>query len=462
MHRLRAQCGISLVVKHEFSKLGSGVRFSHPAYERSELETVADSHPALRKESGMWRLVKNPLSTYIPHVSRISLLAQIVFVIVIVGGLVLLIERNGTSPAPPDTSASSGTAAAAIVTMRNDPPVRAVSPSAKGVVSSTTILKKASNKAKNAPASPAAPATPAVSASSNQVVRVENPYSGAPESFSTINDSSRAALVNILCMSMGTLKPISGSGILIDPRGVILTNAHVAQYVLLAQSPQVRLSCYIRSGSPAVTRSVPTVLYIPPVWVQKHASDLRTSRPVGTGEHDYALLLIDRSTDGTPLPPSFPFLSVDTREAIGFVDDQVLVASYPAEFLGSYAAQNELYSSGTITTIKQLLTFGVNSVDVISLGGVIQAQSGSSGGAVVNAWNRLIGLITTTSEGATTEDRDLHAITLSYISRDLAIQTKYDLSGILAGDVRAESQEFMVEIAPRLVELLLKQLNTQN
>ena len=46
-----------------------------------------------------------------------------------------------------------------------------------------------------------------------------------------LNLKARRALVNILCTTKrgGLFSPISGSGVFIDPRGVILTNAHVGQ-----------------------------------------------------------------------------------------------------------------------------------------------------------------------------------------------------------------------------------------
>ena len=104
------------------------------------------------------------------------------------------------------------------------------------------------------------------------------------------------------------------------------------------------------------------------------------------------------------------------------------------------------------------MTFGTNSADVISLGGTIQAQAGSSGGAIVNAWGRLIGIITTTSEGATTAERDLRAVTLGYINRDLATQTGFDLQAVLAGDPASQVEDFTVREAPQLIKLLLEKI----
>ncbi len=312
--------------------------------------------------------------------------------------------------------------------------------------------------AKPSPA-PATPAHQAIESKENQAIRIQDPYAFDPLSFDSINESARAALVNILCIPhSGSLRPISGSGVIIDPRGVILTNAHVAQYVLLSQSSQIDLACLVRTGAPARSRFTVETLYIPPVWVNAHVQDINTDRPVGTGEHDYALLRITGSIDGSAIGP-LPYLPTDTREAIGFTGDQVLAASYPAEFLGGIAATNSLYPASSITSVKQLLTFTASWVDLLSLGGVIEAQSGSSGGAVVNAWGRLVGLIATTSGGDTTAARDLRAITLSYIDRDLQAQRGTNLQTILNGDVAADAADFNAGAASALIQRYIEWLS---
>ena len=307
---------------------------------------------------------------------------------------------------------------------------------------------------------------PAGVASSSQnpvfeITRIKNPYTTPPLPFDDVNVAARAALVNILCVPHGgaSLQPISGSGVIIDSRGVILTNAHVAQYVLLSESSRTNLSCVIRAGSPATAQWAAEVLYIPPVWVGAHAAEINTDHPMGTGEHDYALLRITGSLTNAPLPAAFPALAPDTREVIGFLGDPVLGAAYPAEFLGGLQAHNNLHAVSSVSTIDQLLTFGSDTVDMVSIGGVIEAQSGSSGGAVVNAWSRLIGLITTTSEGATTAERTLRATTMSYINRDIKAQTGLDLAAYLHGDLAAREADFNDRIAPDLMEQYFKVLS---
>ncbi|OGG58513.1 hypothetical protein A2765_02160 [Candidatus Kaiserbacteria bacterium RIFCSPHIGHO2_01_FULL_56_24] len=317
-------------------------------------------------------------------------------------------------------------------------------------VKATTTPKKTKKAA-----APLAPSTPP-----SQAAPVpENPYPFPPVAQDALNTQARSALVNILCKTTGgMLRPISGSGVIIDPRGVILTNAHVAQYVLLASSQHVNLSCFVRTGSPASGTWTASLIYMPSQWVAEHAADIKKTRPLGTGEYDFALLLITGTGGTTPLPSSFPYLPVETR-GISRAGDPALLAAYPAEFSGGNATQNALDASSAITTIKQLLTFKENTIDLISLGGVVLAQSGSSGGAVVNAWGRLVGIISTTSEGATTAERDLRAITLSYVNRALEAETGQSLHELLTKDVAVESVTFMQTKAPALANLIIDQLS---
>ncbi|OGG58114.1 hypothetical protein A2853_01190 [Candidatus Kaiserbacteria bacterium RIFCSPHIGHO2_01_FULL_55_17] len=368
--------------------------------------------------------------------------------------IVALFVLTNTSPSPaviPETIPESAQTAS-------------VAPANIAPSPTPTANKEGTEPAPSKEPAPQKAALPAASSNeekkASSVVRIQDPYPFPPQSFLTVNESTRAALVNILCTTEGdVLLPTSGSGVIIDPRGVILTNAHVAQYVLLAESERVNLSCTIRSGAPAHALWIAKVLYIPSIWVQEHAADITTTDPTGTGEHDYALLVITGPLDpSAPKLNSLPFLPIDTREAIGFPHDSVLAASYPAEFVGPAATQLNLHPASSITSVRELLTFGEDTVDLLSLGGVAEAQSGSSGGPVVNAWGRLIGIITTTSEGATTADRELRALTLSYIDRDITAQTGLNLSAILGTDVHALVENFTRLQAAGLADLLIGEI----
>lgn len=305
----------------------------------------------------------------------------------------------------------------------------------------------------------ASTSTPNQEENGSEVRRISNPYDTPPHEEGALNNEARAALVNIICETSETsIKSISGSGTIIDPRGIVVTNAHVAQYILLSRNTDLEIKCRIRTGSPAREAWTPDVIFFPAEWVVAHAKDILESRPVGTGENDYALIQIVASIDGTALPAVFPFLKPDSREKIGFTGDQILIAAYPAEFTGGNAARNGLYISSVFTTIKQMLTFSEELVDMISLGGTAVAQSGSSGGAVVNMWGRIIGVITTTSEGETTETRDLRAITFAHIDRSIRSHTGTGLDGMLQRDPSAQVSEFKPQ-AKELADKLIAEID---
>lgn len=294
-----------------------------------------------------------------------------------------------------------------------------------------------------------------VISSPNQVI---NRYPFPVKSVEELDTIAREALVNILCKSdTAGVKSTSGSGVIIDPRGIVLTNAHIAQYLLLASRADVEVGCVIRAGSPAVAKWKPQLLYIPPAWVHKNASKIVESSPLGTGEDDYALLYLSQSIDGSPLPPIFPFVPFDIREAVSVTGDSALIAAYPLEFAANSGAEN-LYLSTAITTIKQMLTFTENSLDALSLGSNPLAQGGSSGGAVLNAWGQLVGLVVTTTEGTTTGTRDLRAITLSHIERSIRTHAGEKLAELLARDPSVQASRFAREEAPPLSQLLRDQI----
>lgn len=395
------------------------------------------------------------------------ILAYVGAVGIVLGALFILASMGAMLMQDPSSASVSATASTALLEEDVQPHMAEVT----GVSSYTTddpssaenpfipLVSVSSVIEAEAPVTPPPSSSRESVSTDDRITRIQNPYPFPPHSIEAINEDARAALVNILCSAnTESVRPITASGVFIDSRGVILTNAHVAQYVLLSQDEQLSLNCIVRHGAPASAEWSVEILYIPPVWVEENAKDVATRRPTGTGEHDYALLRITGTLDGSSPPASFPVLPPDVREGIGFLDDPVLIASYPAEFLQG-STQLNLYPVSSVTTIQELLTFGRGAVDLISVGGVAGAQAGSSGGAVVNPWGRLVGLITTTSEGATTAERDLRALTISYIERDIKAQTGLGFAEYLSGDLAARAAEFNAHEAPRLVQLLIDQLS---
>lgn len=297
------------------------------------------------------------------------------------------------------------------------------------------------------------PSLPSVS--DPEILLAPSFYDTPALSFEDINTSTLPAVVNVFCASSqrSAISGATGSGIIIDRRGVILTNAHVAQYLLLNEHPKVEVSCTIRTGAPARNAYTVEILAFPKTWAVNHGADILTEQPTGTGEHDWALLYITGSTTGVPKPSSFPFLSLDTREKVITTNDTALIAGYPAGFLGGSTLQQNLWPSSSVIAIQKVFTFEKTLIDVLSLGGSVVAQGGSSGGAVVNAWNKLVGLIVTSSLGETTADRDLRAITMSHIDRSVQQHTGLPLDEFLAvGDFMNRTEVFKKNSTPYILE----------
>ncbi len=270
-----------------------------------------------------------------------------------------------------------------------------------------------------------------------------------PVDFEKINEYARDALVNIICVpKSGGLDSVSGSGIIIDKKGVILTNAHIAQYFLLSDF----LACIIRTGSPATARYEAVLLYIPNKWIEENASNIVAENPQGTGESDYAFLLISKALNGGVLPQEFPFLLLE--EADVQKSNQALVAGYPAGFLGGLTIFNNLYAISSVVTIRDVFTFVTDTIDIFSVGGNLLAQKGASGGAIVNKDSKVVGIVTTATSEAQTADRDLRAVSSSYILRNFFEYKNISLNKFLEKDLLAEVSLFKEGEFPHLSSLL--------
>lgn len=278
-----------------------------------------------------------------------------------------------------------------------------------------------------------------------------------------LNTQARAALVNILCTTKtsGAVRPISGSGVLIDSRGVIITNAHVAQLFLLKDYPTANnVDCVIRTGNPATPKYHATLLYLPPTWVKDNAEQIIAQQAKGTGENDYALLLITSAVGSNILPSSFPYLPITSAEPT--LGESTLLAAYSAGFLDGITIQQNLYILSAYAVVKQLFTFGEYDVDLFSIGGTVVSQGGSSGGASVRASDgKLVGIIVTSTAGDTTAQRDLRAITLAHINRSLITHGKGGIDGFLQKDLMAETANFAATTAPGEKELLIKAIESR-
>lgn len=266
--------------------------------------------------------------------------------------------------------------------------------------------------------------------------------------FEAVAATLRGALVNILCLSgRQDIHSISGSGVIIDPRGIIVTNAHIAQYYLYTGDKSLEVSCVVRTGSPARSMYQAKLMYLPQAWVAANKNILTTTNPKGNGEFDFALLAITGSA-ATPLqtlPDIYPYIPLSTTNPSEGLP--VVVGAYAGEFVTSEQIQSAFYPTVVFGTIRDIATYVASTIDIITVDGSAASQSGSSGGGIARTPGELAGVITTSTHEVTTADRVLAGITASYIKRHYLAETGSKFEEMLAKSPIEVASEFAPDIA---------------
>lgn len=272
--------------------------------------------------------------------------------------------------------------------------------------------------------------------------------------------SALEALVNIYCTYKTDkyIKTTTGTGFFVDTDGVILTNAHVAQFLLL-EGVAGNAECTIRTGNPAKALYNAELLYISPAWVAEHAKLINDASPKGTGERDYALVYVTSGINGAPMPKDFPALAFNTELLrLDVVGTEVFATGYPAEAMLEAGSKTPLVPKQATTTIAELMTFGSNLVDVFSIRGTSIGEHGSSGGPVVDARGNVVGIISTKGDDAKYGKGSLRAISLAYINRTIEEETTFSLRQNLSGNLPFKARAFKNTLIPFLQNLLKEEL----
>ncbi len=264
----------------------------------------------------------------------------------------------------------------------------------------------------------------------------------------------KSAIVNIICLPGGGIGGFSGSGIIIDPRGIILTVAHVGQGFLLRDYPTKNAgTCYIRTGSPAQNAYAADIIFISPEWLSENQATFLQNTPAGTGENDFAFLAITRSISGKALPNSYSYIPLSPAGTKVKEGDNVGTGSYAAEFLTNDQIRSSLYPTIKFADVDDVYTFGKSTVDIFSVAAGSAAQEGSSGGAVINSEDRLIGLISTRTAKPDLALRSLQALTMDHIRRSFKADMGADLDSYLKGNPSTLVNNFKNKAAELVQEL---------
>ena len=266
------------------------------------------------------------------------------------------------------------------------------------------------------------------------------------------------ATVNLYCRIKVGNKEISstGSGVLIDSRGIILTNAHVAQYFLLnGKDSKLTADCKVRTGSPAQTNYKAEVLYISKNWLMEKTGKSAEESAKSTGENDFALLYITEAEKGQ-LPAQFPTLILGTIAQMK-EGDTVTVAGYPAGDLNFREVRNNLKVQSASTTISAMKAFQFKAADLISLSPTKLASFGVSGGPVVSS-STVIGLATTMSTSKKKTGATLRAITVPYIDRIIRSEAGVSLVSLYNTDLAVRTATTRAGLTTKMLSAIEKPL----
>ncbi|MBI1999297.1 MAG: trypsin-like peptidase domain-containing protein [Parcubacteria group bacterium] len=300
------------------------------------------------------------------------------------------------------------------------------------------------------------------------LARIREPQHSVRINQRELNEYARTAVVNIFCISKagGLFEPLSGSGVVIDPRGIVLTNAHVAQYFLLKKYRGVEnfIDCVIRTGSPARAAYRAELMFLSGNWVRNNAALIGRDNTESSGENDFALLRITGpTTNEAAFPAIFPYLAPAVKTDRDLKNLPVLLASYPAGFLSGLTTNNGLWLISSTALVNNVYTFRETepyTPDMVGVNGPVGAQEGSSGGAIVSSEDgSLVGLIVTRSDGATTGERELRALTFFHINESIEAETSKTFTQFLQEDPVLTTEIFQRTLAPHYTGLLERALD---
>lgn len=273
------------------------------------------------------------------------------------------------------------------------------------------------------------------------------------------NETIEHALVNIFCQYKTDeyIRTTTGTGFFINKKGVLLTNAHVAQFLLLehVDDSVIDAECVVRTGNPAEPKYAAELLFISPTWILNNAKLIMDEAPRGTGESDYALLYVHKALGTDALPDTFPTLHTYTDFlSKSLTGASVFSAGYPAEKLFREGARAKLTPVVATTTIGELYTFGSNYADIFEISGSSVGEQGSSGGPIVHTEKGALGLIVTKGSDAGGLEKSLRALSLSYIDRTITEETGFTLMQNTQGNLEYRAEVFKKALIPYLSTLL--------
>lgn len=290
------------------------------------------------------------------------------------------------------------------------------------------------------------PTTPLPQTNTKPVQQIETP----PQTkiFST-EEKIKASVGNLFCtiIKNNRIEKRTGSVVAISNNGVLLTNAHVAEHLMLSQTSDNTQTCRIRTGSPAVEAYTAKVVYLPSEWIYANKGNLKYQSVQGTGENDFALIVLEDKIRSSASNLSFLKPKSNTFSK----GDNIILSGYPA-FNGNIL-DKALYNVTSHSSVSNVWGIGKSDSDLVDTKETILAVEGSSGGAVADRDGNLVGIIVATTVDQNTRKPSIRFISYNYIEKEIKSKTGKSIEDFIE-NASEFAKEFETKEAPRLSQVL--------
>lgn len=247
------------------------------------------------------------------------------------------------------------------------------------------------------------------------------------------------AIVNIFCSQKilvngkvsNKRRTVTGSGVLINKDGTVLTNAHVGQFPLLSEKNS-NIVCLARYGNPTKGSLSVRVSYISPEWVKEYGKYINTEGAPQTGKSDFALLKISLPRSDIKTEGSTSTLSpIVVQKVLPTQGETIYSVSYPADILGVKGVTAALPLQKEQLSLSKTYSLGVTPDDVIETSPSTSGQRGASGGAIVDQHGHLIGTITTIVNSSSPSKKIIRAMSIAHTDAELSKFSNTQLADVV-------------------------------
>lgn len=323
---------------------------------------------------------------------------------------------------------------------------------------------------------PTSSVKPTIDNSSPSIISPANPKSSSSDLKNSLDQTStpsptilptilktasipEQALVNIFCSQKIVVngkvtnqrRIITGSGILINQDGTVLTNAHVGQFPLLSEK-NPNIVCLARHGNPASGATGMKVAFISPEWVKDYGKYINTEGAAQTGKSDFALLKLN--LDNLTKSQKALLSSITIQRNLPSLGETIYSLSYPADILGTKGVNSALSQQKETLNVNRLYSVDVTPNDVIETTASTAGQRGSSGGGILNKDGHLIGTITTIVNSNIPSKTLIRAMTLDHTDFELTRLSNVSLAKVVTYGSTEVTQVFDTKYREYLTSLL--------